>query len=78
MIIRILIEQANATKENVICKVRFTAIGGPHDGQFLVRQFTYVHPTSEAEIVAELTTYANALKISFVAPGVLNGMTWEV
>lgn len=74
----VLILTARATKENVVCDVRFTAAGGPNDGASLEKQFTYTHPTSTGEVIRHLTDYANMLKISFDTPGELEGMTWEV
>lgn len=76
--ITVLIYNARATKDNVVCDVRFTASGGPYDGASLVKQFVYTHPTSVDEIVAHLIDYANMLKVSFDAPGALEDMTWEV
>lgn len=78
MTIIILIYGARATRENVVCDVRFTANGGPYSGASLEKQFVYIHPTSVDEIVQHLTDYANMLKVSFDAPGTLDGMTWEV
>lgn len=74
----ILITNARATKDAVVCNVRFTANGGPYDGASVVKEFVYTHPTDTEVIVQHLETYANNLKVSFDAPGSLNGMTWEV
>ena len=74
----ILIYNARATKDAVVCDVRFTANGGPYDEASLEKQFVYTHPTSVDEIVDHLTNFANELKVSFDAPDSLDGMTWEV
>ena len=74
----ILIYNARANKDAVICDVRFTANGGPHDGASLERQFVYTHPTDVDDVRQHLANYARMLKISFDAPADLEGMTWEV
>ena len=74
----ILIYNARATKDAVVCDVQFTANGGPYDGASLEKQFVYTHPTSVDEIVDHLTEYASMLKVSFDSPANLKGMTWEV
>lgn len=76
--ITILIYGARATRENVVCDVRFTAVGGPYGGAILEKQFVYTHPTSVDEIVGHLTGFADMLKVSFDTPANLEGMTWEV
>ena len=73
----ILILQARATPNNVVVDVRFTANGGPYDGASREKEFIYSHPTSVDEIVSDLTSYASLMKVSFDAPGELEGMTWE-
>jgi len=76
--VTVLIVNARATKDVVACDIRFTANGGPFSGASLEKQFMYTHPTSTYEIVQHLTDYANQLKVSFEAPGELEGRTWEV
>ena len=74
----VLIYSARATRENVVCDVRFTANGGPHDGAMLEKQFVYTYPTSPQLIVDHLTEYASMLKVSFDSPAHLEGTSWEV
>ena len=74
----VLIYDTRATKDTVVCDVRFTANGGPYDKATLEKQFVYTHPTSVDEIVQHLTEYASMLKVSFDAPVDLEGMEWEV
>ncbi|GAF99550.1 unnamed protein product, partial [marine sediment metagenome] len=71
MVIHVKIHRASATKENVVCDVRFTAIGGPYAGQHLDKQFVYTHPTSVEDVARDLTEFANMLKISLDAPETL-------
>ena len=76
--ITILICNARATRENVVCDVRFTANGGPYSGAMLEKQFVYTHPTGILEIEQHLTEFASMLKVSFDSPEALEGMTWEI
>jgi len=76
--ITVLIYNARATKDAVVCDVRFTANGGPYSGAKLEKQFVYTHPTGVEEIVDHLTEYASMLKVSFDAPANLSDRTWQV
>ena len=79
MIIRVTITNAQATKEGVTIQVRFLAVDGPYAGQFLDKEFFFVHPVSvDGEILPHLTSFANMLKVSLSAPYDLNGMEFDV